>query len=363
LLSAKHKRTIRQIIPFGIIWFVFGIVYSLVVKGILGNITYYPSTGNPYDFISSATVTGVFALIMGLMMGAIEVYFLHKLFIKKLFWKKMVIKTIIYIVAIVLFLLFLADISNSIILKLSVIDPAVIHTVLLFVKNFSFWSLDIFIGTLICMSLLFAEMSDYIGQGVLRNFFTGMYHTPIEEKRIFMFLDMKSSTTIAEKLGHVNYFKLLNLYYEDMTEAILQSAGEIYQYVGDEIIVSWGLKQGLRDRNCLRLFFSIKEKLEKQSVKYIKAFGLVPSFKAGLHCGNVATGQIGVIKKDIVFTGDVLNTTARIESLCNEYDVDILLSDELFAQLKIKKEYHIKEIGVCTLRGKDEKVKLFTVWK
>lgn len=363
MLSAKHKRTIRLIIPFGIIWLVFGIVYSLVVKGLLGNINYYPSTGNPYDFTSSIMATSVFALIMGLLMGAIEVYFLHKLFIKKLFWKKMAMKTIIYIVAIVIFLLFLTDISNSIILKLSVIDPAVIHAVLLFVKNFSFWSLIIFIGTLICMSLLFAEMSDHIGQGVLRNFFTGMYHTPIEEQRIFMFLDMKSSTTIAEKLGHVNYFKLLNLYYEDMTEAILQSAGEIYQYVGDEIIVSWSLKHGLRNNNCLRLFFSIKEKLEKQSVKYIKIFGLAPSFKAGLHCGNVTTGQIGVVKKDIIFTGDVLNTTARIESLCNEYDVDILLSDELFAQLKIKTEYHIKEIGVCTLRGKDEKVKLFTVWK
>jgi adenylate cyclase len=363
VLSAKHKRTIRKIIPFGVTWFVSGIVYSLVAKGILGNINYYPSTGNPYDFSSSIVVTSAAALFMGLTMGAIEVSFLHKLFWKKLFWKKMVLKTTIYIVAIIFFLVSLADISNSIVLKLSVIDPAVIKTVLHFANNFSFWSLIIFIGPIICMSLLFSEISDHIGQGVLSNFFTGTYHTSIAEERIFMFLDMKSSTTIAEKLVHVNYFKLLNLYYADMTEAILLSAGEIYQYVGDEIIVSWSLKNGLRNNNCLRLFFSIKEKFERHSAKYIKNFGLVPSFKAGLHCGNVTTGEIGVVKKDIIFTGDVLNTTARIESLCNEYDVDILISDELFAQLKIKKEYHIKEIGVCTLRGKDEKVKLFTVWK
>jgi adenylate cyclase len=193
------------------------------------------------------------------------------------------------------------------------------------------------------------------------NFLVGKYHQPREEVRIFMFLDMKSSTTIAEKLGHVNYYKLLNEYYADITEAVVQTSGEIYQYVGDEIVVSWKFKKGLQNNNCLRCFFLIKQIFETVSEKYIKDFGLVPGFKAGLHYGRVTTGEIGVVKKEIIFTGDVLNTTARIQSTCNAYDVDVLVSDELLAMLKTEGEYRLTEIGECELRGKDEKVKLQTV--
>jgi adenylate cyclase len=204
-------------------------------------------------------------------------------------------------------------------------------------------------------------VSDNLGQGVLMNFLVGKYHKPREEERIFMFLDMKSSTTIAEKLGHVEYYKLLNEYYADITEAVVQTSGEIYQYVGDEIVVSWQIKHGLKNNNCLRCFFLIKQIFESVSEKYIREFGLVPGFKAGLHYGKVTTGEIGVVKKEIIFTGDVLNTTARIQSTCKNYDVDVLVSDDLIARLKTEDDYTLTEIGECELRGRDEKVKLQTV--
>ena len=178
-----------------------------------------------------------------------------------------------------------------------------------------------------------------------------------------MFMDMKSSTTIAEKLGHIEYYKLLNEYYADITEAVLQTSGEIYQYVGDEIVVSWKFKHGLQDNNCLRCFFLSEQIFETVSEKYIKEFGLLPGFKAGLHYGKVTTGEIGVVKKEIIFTGDVLNTTSRIQNACKEYEVDILVSDDLIAILKIEDDYIISEIGECQLRGKDEKVNLLTVIK
>jgi adenylate cyclase len=216
-------------------------------------------------------------------------------------------------------------------------------------------------GIVIGIMLFFSEVSDNLGQGVLKNFLIGMYHKPREEERIFMFLDMKSSTTIAEKLGHVQYYKLLNDYYADITTAIIQTSGEIYQYVGDEIVVSWKLKHGLRNNNCLRCFFLIKEIFNRASEKYIKEYRMVPGFKAGLHYGKVTTGEIGVVKKEIIFTGDVLNTTARIQCTCNAYDVDILVSNDLLAKLKAEGQYVFSEIGECDLRGKDEKVKLQTV--
>ena len=50
-----------------------------------------------------------------------------------------------------------------------------------------------------------------------------------------MFLDMKSSTTIAEKIGNTQYFNLISEVFGDITDPILETDGELYQYVGDDI--------------------------------------------------------------------------------------------------------------------------------
>ena len=105
----------------------------------------------------------------------------------------------------------------------------------------------------------------------------------------------------------------------------------------------------------------MKESLLNQSRKYMSKFGISPSFKAGLHLGRVTTCEIGVIKKDIIFTGDVLNTTARIQGLCNNYNVDILISEQLKKKLVPGPDFQIHALGKTELRGRKEEVELFTV--
>ena len=360
-LSSKYKRNIYKILPFGLLWCAFAIIYSLLERGILGNLDYYPSTGNYYDFNSQIIFTPIGSTLMGLLLGTVEILYLNRYFKNRSFGAKIIIKTFIYLLAILTFLLTLTFFVNSMILNLSVFSPLVVDAVFTFFYSFSFWSVVLYMGAIINITLFISEVSDNLGQGILVNFLTGKYHQPREEVRIFMFLDMKASTTIAEKLGHIKYYKLLNAYYADITEAVLQTSGQIYQYVGDEVVVSWSLKSGLENNNCLRCFFMIKQIFSNESDKYIREFGVVPGFKAGLHYGEVTIGEIGVVKKEIIFTGDVLNTTSRIQSCCNEYNVDILLSDDLLQQLKTADDYILTEIGVCELRGKDEKVLLKTI--
>jgi adenylate cyclase len=175
---------------------------------------------------------------LGWIFGSIEILFLNKLFVKRSFGIKILIKTIIYIIILCVFLISLAIIINSISRNVLLFDPIVLDSVAIFFTTFSFWVVIIYISAVIGIMLFFSEVSDNLGQGVLNNFLIGKYHKPREEERIFMFLDMKSSTTIAEKLGHIAYYKLLNDYYADITDAIIQTSGEIYQYVGDEIVVS-----------------------------------------------------------------------------------------------------------------------------
>jgi adenylate cyclase len=214
---------------------------------------------------------------------------------------------------------------------------------------------------MLVVSIFYAQISDNIGHKTLMNFVTGKYHSPREEKRIFMFSDMKASTKIAEKLGHIRYFELLKEYYINLSDAIIKYSGEIYQYVGDEIVVSWRLKVGLKNNNCIKCFFAMKDDLKKRSKWYSESFGHIPDFKAGFHFGKVTTGEIGALKKEIIFTGDVLNTTARIQEKCNSYDIDNLISAELIDLLNVKGFYKTKELGEIKLRGREANINLFTI--
>jgi adenylate cyclase len=362
MLSPKTKRNISRIIPFAVIWLIFSIVYSLLEKGILGDLRNYPSTGNPYNFPGTFFITALIALISGSLFGTIEILYFNKLFIKKSFLKKMAYKTVIYLGIIISFLLITTLVNNSIELQKGFLHKAVWNNSWTFFSHYAFWSVEVYIAAIIVLSLFYTEVSDNLGQGVLNNFFTGKYHAPIEEERIFMFLDLKSSTTIAENIGHVKYFEMLKEYYADLSDAIIDHSGKVYQYVGDEIIVSWKLKSRAENNNCIECFFAIKAAIQKQAPKYNERFGRVPEFKAGFHLGKVTTGEIGIIKKEITFTGDVLNTTARIQGLCNEHKVDILLSGQLLKILDLPSTFQIVALGENELRGRDEKIELFTIF-
>mgnify|MGYP002633763211 CR=1 FL=1 len=363
MLTPKQNRNLIRIIPFGIIWGVFGILYVLLEYGLLGDSMVYPSTRNLYNVETSLFFYTSGAFIMGILFGAIEVMWLNKLFAKRKFWEKILIKTALYFSSIVILSLLIIFFASSVRLKLPLFHPEVVQTMVQYVNNFAFLTILIYAGVITNLSLFIFEVSDYLGGSVFNNFFTGKYHHPCEEERIFMFLDMKASTTIAEQLGNLEYFKLLNKYFYDTTDAIVQTSGEVYQYAGDEIIVSWDLKKGLTNNNCIRCFFMIKETFQMLAESYIKRFDLVPEFKAGFHSGKVTTGEIGVLKKEIFFTGDVLNTTARIQAKCNEFGTDNLISQELLSLLNIDKKYELTTIGECELKGRQNKINLYSIAK
>ena len=335
-MNPTIKRNLKKIFPFGIIWCVYGIVYVLLEKGMLGDLDYYPATGNDYNFLNTILLTPVLSMLLGWVFGAAEVFWLDNMFNNRTFVVKIILKTVIYTFALMLIIMIVSIIVNSTVMGLPVYHPEILQSFKVFFGNLAFWSIMIFTGSIMSFSLFVHEISDNLGLHVVANFFTGKYHKPKEETRIFMFLDMKSSTTIAEKLGHVRYFDLLNQYFKDMSPSIIATSGEIYQYVGDEIIVSWRPKNGLRNNNCLQCFFKLKAAFRGLADFYIEKYGHVPEFKAGFHVGKVTTGEIGSIKKEIVFSGDVLNTTARIQELCNKLHVDNLVSDELLHYLGTK---------------------------
>jgi adenylate cyclase len=222
-------------------------------------------------------------------------------------------------------------------------------------KNILVWSI------VIGLTQLTMQINDKFGQGVFWNIIKGIYRFPRQEERIFMMIDLYSSTSIAEKLGNERYHMLLKDFYADITNPIIYNKGEIYQYVGDEAVITWKLDTGIANNHCLRCYFDIRQTMRDLKEKYQTKYGLVPDFKAGFHCGTVIAGEIGIIKRDITFSGDVLNTTSRIQSMCNEHHVKPLCSDELLQQMKFQDQFSRIPIGDIALRGKAGKVAVSTL--
>src|SRR5690606_4684531 len=133
------------------------------------------------------------------------------------------------------------------------------------------------------------------------------YFNPKEEERIFMFLDLNHSTTIAEKLGNEKFYGFLNDFFHDIAGVITHHKGEVVDYVGDLVIISWSFPVGSAETRCLNCYRDFEKVIQRKKETYLSRYGTVPQFKAAVHCGEVMIGEMGKIKKSIKFSGDVLN--------------------------------------------------------
>ncbi len=221
--------------------------------------------------------------------------------------------------------------------------------------------LDSYILVVYVFLSFYIQINLFLGKGVLLKFLLGKYRKPTGEHRIFMFLDLKSSTTIAERLGLNKYYSLLNDFFHEISEPVHSTHAEIYQYVGDEVVFTWKTSEGLANSNCLRIFFKIQDKIYNNRKYYRDKYGDIPQFKAGIHFGEVISAQIGDIKREIVYNGDVLNTSARIQEQCNKYNRELLISGMLLNELDIKNEYQAEKIDTVKLRGKESPLDLYSM--
>ena len=230
-----------------------------------------------------------------------------------------------------------------------------------FLRSKMYWVL--FVYFLLNAGLIsFVRMvSQKFGPGILWNMFIGRYRNPREEQRVFMFLDLKSSTTIAEQLGHIKFSRLIQDCFADLTPVVTKHQVEIYQYVGDEAVLSWPIESGVENNHCIHCYFDYMELLTSKADYYEKTFGLQPFFKAGVHLGNVIVAEVGLIKREIAYHGDVLNTTARIQSRCNELQQQLLISDQLLQHLQPDQSIQSQRLGEELLKGKKKVVTIYGV--
>lgn len=222
--------------------------------------------------------------------------------------------------------------------------------------------LDILVAVIIFLLFTFIlQMRRLIGEGIMWNMVTGRYHKPRTERRIYMFLDIKDSTAIAEKLGDVKTHALISDVFFIADRLVSEHHGEVLSYNGDELVASWLEDEGLKDSRCLTCYRDIVTFLDAHSDHYQENYGVVPEFWAGFHVGEVVVGECGDSKLAIVHIGDTPNTAARLEHLAKEMGHNCLASGALLDRLQIPATMTAEALGPVVLKGHSRDTQVFAI--
>ncbi|TAL41415.1 MAG: adenylate/guanylate cyclase domain-containing protein [Chitinophagaceae bacterium] len=340
---------LQVLINISIIWVIFAFLFLYNIILIEKDLV----TGRSLLLFSLA-----FAII-GFIISASLLFYLKNAFRNYPLWISVALKmtitfTIFIIIAFILLAFYFVFSSHK---NLNEYAKGFYENVFL-TRAFLIFILDLGIMTL--LTILILEVIDKYGPGGFWSMMRGEYNKPKIENRIFIFLDINNATTIAEKLGHTKYFRLLRDFFSDITIPILANGGEIYQYVGDEVVLSWK-NTPLNKQRCFKFLRNAFYLVKRREARYMKRFGICPTFKAGIHAGEVTAGVIGIIKKDLVYSGDTLNTAARIRGKCHELDESFVLSGDFLQNFNTPYTYQVNEIGEMEFKGRKEKEKLYAL--
>ena len=210
-------------------------------------------------------------------------------------------------------------------------------------------------------NLLFS-INDLLGPGALFAFAAGRYYHPRIEERALLFIDLRSSTAIAERLGEIKFLNFLNRFVGDVSLAIAEAGGEIHKYVGDEVIATWRLTPGANEAGCVGACFAALDRLKASGPAFEREFGQRADFRAGLHYGPVAVGELGTLKKEIALIGDTMNSAARILEACRTTDNRVLASASLLDRLAaLPAAVTRRRLGELPMRGKERALELYVL--
>ncbi len=340
---------IRSLLTISLVWIIFGIVFfeNLI------------RSGNDLGIQISMLQFSITFGIIGFLISATLIFILKFAFNQRPVWvsslAKLIINFFIFVfIAFVLLLIYYVLIYNGNFQDyLNSFFTKIVRT-----RTFTIFLLDMGLMTFVSITIL--EVTDKYGPGMFWSMLIGEYHKPKDQDRIFIFLDINESTSIAEELGHEKYFHMLRRFFRDITMPVMANDGEIYQYVGDEIVLTW-LNTPENKLKALKFIRNTYYLIERQRKNYQKHYGHVPRFKAGIHAGPVTAGFIGVIKRELIYSGDTLNTTARLCSMCHELNSSYLLSEDFMIDFHQPHGYDIDEIGKIELRGRQQPVIIFSM--
>ncbi len=307
--------------------------------------------------LKNITIGIITAIIFGIALGIID-FFVERKFRGKSLGIEVLFKGLLYLIAWIIVgrIAYLFGVT----MNAQFVDYPGINYTNKFSGNI-FYAITIYTVFIIIIISFIKEMNRKFGPGILLPMFFGRFRKPRVEERIFLFMDLKDSTTYAEKLGNIKYSQMIQDCFLDVNKTIPPFNAEIYQYVGDEVVLTWEKEDGLKNSNCIKFFEAFQIMLNKRRDHYESKYGFVPQFKAGAHVGEITVAEVGDFKREIAYHGDTINTASRIQSVCNTFGKSFLISEKLQNNLKVNGNFETEKLDSIVLKGKEKKVALYSV--
>ncbi len=315
----------------------------------------YPYQENTADaYILRFIVTMAGGLLMAsLLLRELRIIFRQRALLIGWLLKAVILLVVAFVITVLLFFLhFLLIKGFSFDNTVAQFNNYFLHTGLI-TDSLLFWLVMLLAAQII------VEIDQKYSPGVFWQILTGKYLKPRNEKRIIMFLDLKDSTPIAEQLGHEKYFFFIRDFIYYVSRAVLENNGMIYQYVGDEVVVTWPYRRK-NVHKSINAVIESRKAIQRRSDYFRREYSIVPEFRVGLHAGDVTIGEVGVIKKDLAISGEAMNIAARIRSACNELNQKFVVSKEYF-DTGILKSWQGEDLGEVSLKGVDESMQLYAL--
>jgi adenylate cyclase len=218
-----------------------------------------------------------------------------------------------------------------------------------------------FAFVVVAVGVLVLQLGRLVGDRTLRDIALGRYHRPRGEERFFLFVDIAGSTPLAERIGADAVHRFLGEVFRLASDPIDEHEGDVYQYVGDEVVVTWPVALGRQRARPLACFFAIERALARAAPDFEREFGAAPRLRAALHAGPVIAGEVGGSRRAIVYHGDVVNTASRIEQATRDLERPFLASEDAVARLEGLTDFALDDLGLQTLRGRAAPVRVYAV--
>ncbi|MGV8094408.1 MAG: adenylate/guanylate cyclase domain-containing protein [Mangrovibacterium sp.] len=219
------------------------------------------------------------------------------------------------------------------------------------------------VGILISLIInFFKAIHSKVGYEKFLRIISGYYRTPREEDRIFIFIDLISSTKYAELLGHRKYSTFLQACFRELGLLEIKYRAMQYQIIGDEIVLSWPASRKKNFRNAVDFYYEFTDHLNLKSDYFKKEFGVIPKFTASINSGKIMIAEVGTFKSEIAFHGDVLNTAARIQKQCKSYQKRLLVTKEFAEKFReVSFGYKTEWLALDHLTGKEYPVDIYSI--
>jgi adenylate cyclase len=269
--------------------------------------------------------------------------------------------------------------NKSFIIIQSIIQTLIIYLILNYyinhlVINQKYFLSYIFTNHLFNLFILFAFLITFLynismylvrfnGENMLYNLMINRYKHDIAMQKIVMFMDITDSTKHVSRLGNAVYSKFIRDYFYDISLVVDSTMGKIYRIIGDEIIIVWDVNKIAKKNYCLDLFFNAQNMIHARSKHYLKKYGFVPSFKAGMHMGELIKSTVGYYNHiETTFIGDTLNITSRIIDKSKKLNHSFIISSDLYNYLNLDEyNYMFEYLGEFELKGVNQAVGLYGI--